>query len=145
MAPRTEIENWQGHVVSTEKNQRYRKLVRTMMRTINDYDLILPGDKILVAISGGKDSYTLLDLLWRAQQRAPFTFEIIAVHLDQVQPGYDGNSLQQWLENFGAPFEIIREDTYKVVTQHVEAGKPIAHFVPDCDAASSTPQRPGSA
>ena len=123
MAPRTEVENWQGHVVSTEKNQRYRKLVRTMMRTINDYDLILPNDKILVAISGGKDSYTLLDILWRAQQRAPFRFEIVAVHLDQVQPGYDGNALQNWLEQFGAPFEIIREDTYKVVTQHVEAGK----------------------
>lgn len=123
MAPRTDVENWQGHVVSTEKKQRYRKLVRTMMRTIHAYDLILPGDKILVAISGGKDSYTLLDLLWRAQQRAPFRFEIVAVHLDQVQPGYDGKALHQWLEDFGAPFEIIREDTYKVVTQHVDEGK----------------------
>ena len=88
-----------------------------MLKTVGKYKLIKEGDRILVALSGGKDSYTLLDLLWRARQKAPIRFEILAVHLDQRQPGYDGRALELWLEDFGAPFEIIREDTYSVVKE----------------------------
>ena len=65
-----------------------RKLSRRMMRTVKAFNLIEEGDKIMVAISGGKDSYTLLDLLWRIRKRSPFPFELVAVHLDQGQPGY---------------------------------------------------------
>ena len=93
------------------------KLSRTMLRTVGEYRLIEEGDRILVAVSGGKDSFTLLDLLWRARKRAPVRFELIAVHLDQGQPGYDGRVLARWLEEFGCPHEVIREDTYSIVKE----------------------------
>ena len=83
-----------------------RKLSRTMLDTVAAHRLIEEGDRILVAVSGGKDSYTLLDLLWRARRKAPVHFDLIAFHLDQQQPGYDGAPLREWLERFGAPFEI---------------------------------------
>lgn len=102
---------------------RGRKLMRRMMGTIEQWSLIEPGDRILVAVSGGKDSYTLLDLLWYAKQRAPFSFEIVAVHLDQAQPGYDGTPLARWLEASGAPFEILREDTYSIVKEGTRPGQ----------------------
>ncbi len=99
------------------------RLVRTMGRTIGDWQLIAPGDRILVAVSGGKDSYALLDLLWQLRERAPIEFEVIAVHVDQVQPGYDGAPLRRWLEAYGAPFEILREDTYSTVIAQTPEGK----------------------
>lgn len=102
---------------------RGRKLMRRVMRTVETWRLIEPGDRILVAISGGKDSYTMLDLLWQAKQRAPFDFEVVAVHLDQVQPGYDGSAMVRWLEELGAPFEILREDTYSIVKQNSKPGQ----------------------
>jgi tRNA 2-thiocytidine biosynthesis protein TtcA len=97
-----------------------RALSKTMLRSVGEFDLIEEGDRILVAISGGKDSYTMLDLLERARRKAPVGFEIVAVHLDQMQPGYDGQVLRDWLENFGAPFEIVQEDTYSVVLDIAE-------------------------
>ena len=100
-----------------------RQLARTMVKTLATYDLLAEGDRVMVAVSGGKDSYTLLDLLWEARSRAPFRFDLVAVHLDQVQPGYDGAPLRGWLERFGAPFEILREDTYSAVVAHTPAGK----------------------
>ncbi len=86
-----------------------------MLRSVGAWSLIEAGDRILVAISGGKDSYTMLDLLSRARRKSPVDYEIVAVHLDQVQPGYDGTPLREWLEAFGAPFEIVREDTHSIV------------------------------
>src|SRR5688572_22674764 len=74
----------------------------------------------MVAMSGGKDSYTLLHLLGKLVPRLPFTVELIAVHLDQVQPGYDGAGLRRWLEGSGVRFEILREDTYAVVTSQLD-------------------------
>ena len=100
-----------------EQARLTRKLSRAMLKTVGEHDLIREGDRILVAVSGGKDSYTLLDLLWRARKKAPVKFELIAVHLDQRQPGYDGRTLEAWLRAFGAPYEIIREDTYSVVKE----------------------------
>ncbi len=100
-----------------------KKLMRRMMGTIERWQLVQPNDRILVAVSGGKDSYTLLDLLWQAKQRAPFPFELVAVHLDQAQPGYDGVPMQQWLEDFGAPFEVLREDTYSIVKEGTRPGQ----------------------
>jgi tRNA 2-thiocytidine biosynthesis protein TtcA len=99
------------------------RLIRTMGKAIGDYELIAPGDHILVAISGGKDSYALLDLLWQLRSKAPIDFRLTAVHVDQVQPGYDGTPLRRWLERFGAPFEILREDTYSTVIEQTPAGK----------------------
>ena len=100
-----------------------RKLARTMTKTISAWNLVEAGDKVMVAVSGGKDSYTLLDLLWQAKRRAPFEFDLVAVHLDQKQPGYDGASLRSWLESFGAPYEILEEDTYSTVLDQTPAGK----------------------
>jgi tRNA 2-thiocytidine biosynthesis protein TtcA len=94
-----------------------------MGRCIADYELIEPGDRVMVAISGGKDSYTLLHLLERARQRAPVPFEIIAVHLDQGQPGYDGTALQAWLYEQGYEHQIVRKDTYQVVTKVIPEGQ----------------------
>jgi len=94
-----------------------------MGRCIADYELIEPGDRVMVAISGGKDSYTLLHLLERARQRAPVPFEIIAVHLDQGQPGYDGTALEAWLRDEGYEHQIVRKDTYQVVTKVIPEGQ----------------------
>ncbi len=107
----------------TEAEQLRAALTRDMLRCVGDHELIADGDRILVAVSGGKDSYTLVDLLRDAQQRAPVRFELLAFHLDQAQPGYDGAPLREWLERSGIPFEIHREDTYSAVVSATEAGR----------------------
>ena len=95
------------------------RLYRDMRTTCERYQLLAAGDRILVAMSGGKDSYTLFHLLTRLVSRLPFQVELIAVHLDQVQPGYDGSGLRAYLEASGQRFEILREDTYSIVTEHL--------------------------
>ncbi len=100
-----------------------KQLFRTMTKTMVAYELLQEGDHVMVAVSGGKDSYTLLDLLCETQRKAPFEFAITAVHLDQRQPGYDGAPLHHWLEQFGAAYEILSEDTYSVVRERTPAGK----------------------
>jgi len=96
------------------------RLIRTMHGTIAEFGLVEAGDRILVAVSGGKDSYTLLELLWRARRVAPISFDVVAFHLDQGQPGYDGAPLGLWLEQLGAPFTIERQDTYTPVVEDAE-------------------------
>jgi len=100
-------------------SQREARLYRQIKETCERYELLAPGDRILVAMSGGKDSYTMFELLTRLVPRLPFTVELVAVHLDQQQPGYDGSGLRAWLEAKGWPFEILSEDTYSVVTTHL--------------------------
>ena len=96
------------------------KLSRQVKETCEGHALLAAGDRVMVAMSGGKDSYTLLHLLRQLVPRLPFTVDLIAVHLDQVQPGYDGAPLRRWLEASGVRFEILREDTYSVVTEHLD-------------------------
>jgi len=103
----------------TDAARLERRLYRDVKGTCERYALLAPGDRVLVAMSGGKDSYTLFHLLTRIAPRLPFTVELIAVHLDQVQPGYDGAGLRAYLEASGQRFEILREDTYSVVTGHL--------------------------
>jgi len=100
-----------------------KRLAHEMGRCIADFGLIESGDRVMVAISGGKDSYTLLHLLERARRRAPVSFEIIAVHLDQGQPGYDGAALEAWLREKGYEHRIVRKDTYQVVTHLIPEGQ----------------------
>lgn len=108
---------------STNWPSATKRLARMLGTTVVDYQLIAPGDHIMVAVSGGKDSYTLLELLERLRLRAPIEFRLTAVHLDQVQPGYDGSKLRSWLANFGVPYEILREDTYSTVVDVTAEGK----------------------
>ena len=99
-----------------------KKLARDFGRCVGDFDLIAEGDRVMACLSGGKDSYTMLHLLERARRRSPVRFEIVAVHLDQGHPGYDGTPLRSWLEAEGYPHRVVREDTYSIVTDKLEAG-----------------------
>ena len=109
--------------MSDEARRLEKKLYSQVRQTCVDHALLAAGDRIMVAMSGGKDSYTLFQLLTQMVPRLPFRVELIAVHLDQVQPGYDGAALRGWLEASGWPFEILREDTYAVVTSVLDAGQ----------------------
>jgi tRNA 2-thiocytidine biosynthesis protein TtcA len=99
-----------------------RRLYRQMRATCEEHALLEPGDRVMVAISGGKDSHALLHLLHKLVARLPFEVSLVAVHLDQRQPGYDGSSLVRYLEATGFPFEILSEDTYSVVKSTLEEG-----------------------
>lgn len=99
-----------------------QRLFRTLKRTAVEHELFAANDRVLVALSGGKDSYTMLELLHRLRRQLPFALELVAVHLDQRQPGYDGAPLRNWLDQSGYPYEILSEDTYSVVTAHTKEG-----------------------
>jgi tRNA 2-thiocytidine biosynthesis protein TtcA len=100
-----------------------RRLLRDIGRAIADHRLIQAGDRILVAMSGGKDSYALCVLLRALQAKAPVDFDLIAVHLDQGQPGYDGAPLERWLASEGVPHKVLHENTYDIVTEKIPEGK----------------------
>ena len=103
--------------------QLSRRLLGQVGQASRDHALLEPGDHVLVAISGGKDSYTLLDLIRQLQARAPFEFTFIAVNIDQGHPGYPRHVLEDYLVRERYPFEIISEDTYSVVKEKVPEGK----------------------
>lgn len=108
--------------MESERRALFAKLLRIAQKTCIEYGLIAPDDRILIALSGGKDSYTMFSVLREIRKRAPFSFELVGVHLDQQQPGYDGSGLAAYLEKSGEEFEILSEDTYSVVLEHVEEG-----------------------
>ena len=104
-------------------NKLVKRLLRNTGRAIADFNMIGEGDRVMVCLSGGKDSYTLLDLLMTLQQRAPVRFELIAVNLDQKQPGFPAEVLPAHARQVGVPFHLIEQDTYSVVKRVVPEGK----------------------
>jgi len=100
-----------------------KRLRRQVGQAIADYGMIEAGDKVMVCLSGGKDSYTLLDLLLQLQKKAPVAFELVAVNLDQKQPGFPEHVLPDYLRALGVAYHVIEQDTYSVVSRVVPEGK----------------------
>jgi len=108
---------------SVDHQKLHKRLRHQVGRAIADYRMIEEGDRVMVCLSGGKDSYTLLDILRQLQAKAPVRFELHAVHLDQKQPDYDATILPRYLESIGMPYTILEQDTYSVVKRVVPEGK----------------------
>jgi len=106
-----------------EFNKLHKRLRRNVGEAIADYNMIEEGDKIMVCLSGGKDSFVMLDILVHLQKTAPITFEIIAVNLDQKQPGFPEHVLPNYLKSIDVPFHIIEHDTYSIVKRIIPEGK----------------------
>ena len=106
-----------------ELNKLSKRLHRQVGQAIADFNMIEPGDKVMVCVSGGKDSYSLLDILLSLKARAPVPFDIVAVNLDQKQPGFPEDVLPAYLEGRGVPFHIEQQDTYSIVKRLIPQGK----------------------
>ncbi len=114
-------------IVPARSSATFRRLQARLRglvgKAIDDYAMIADGDRVMVCLSGGKDSYTLLDVLLSLQRSAPVTFELVAVNLDQKQPGFPAQVLPEYLSALGVPFEILEQDTYSVVKRVVPEGR----------------------
>ena len=106
-----------------EFNKLQKRLRRNVGSAIEDFNMIEDGDKMMVCLSGGADSYTLLDILLNLKLSAPVNFELVAVNLDQKQPDFPEHVLPEYLTNLGVPFHVLQQDTYSVVKEVVPEGK----------------------
>ena len=106
-----------------EENKLEKKLCRLVGQAIGDFGMIEDGDKVMVCVSGGKDSYAMLDILMKLRERAPIHFEIVAVNLDQKQPNFPAEILPNYLKSLGVQFHIEEQDTYSIVKRVIPEGK----------------------
>lgn len=106
-----------------EQNKLSKRVMRETGRAIADFNMIEAGDRVMVCVSGGKDSYSMLDILMALRSRAPIDFEIVAVNLDQMQPGFPVDVLPTYLSKLGVPFHIETRDTYSIVKRLIPEGK----------------------
>jgi len=106
-----------------ETNKLAKRLRRLVGAAIADFDMIRPGDRVMVCVSGGKDSYALLDILLGLRRHAPVDFEVVAFHLDQRHPGYPRDVLPDYLSALGIPFRVVQQDTYSVVKRVIPDGE----------------------
>jgi len=111
-----------GRRAAFEANKLRKRLCRLAGEAIADYAMIEDGDRVMVCLSGGKDSHGLLDVLWMLKHRAPVRFEVVAVNLDQKQPGFPADVLPRYLESRGIPFRVVEQDTYSVVKRVIPEG-----------------------
>ncbi len=109
--------------IEREAHKLEKRLCRQVGQAIIDYNMIGAGDKVMVCVSGGKDSYAMLDILLKLRARAPVHFDLIAVNLDQKQPGFPAEVLPRYLEQLGVPFHIENQDTYSIVKRVIPEGK----------------------
>lgn len=104
-------------------NKLQKRLRRNVGEAIADFNMIEEGDRIMVCLSGGKDSYTMLEILRNLQQSAPINFSLVAVNLDQKQPGFPEHVLPEYLEKLGVEYKIVEENTYGIVKEKIPEGK----------------------
>lgn len=122
-------------------NKLQKRLRRNVGEAIADFNMIEEGDRIMVCLSGGKDSYTMLEILRNLQQSAPINFSLVAVNLDQKQPGFPEHILPAYLEQLGVEYKIVEENTYGIVKEKIPEGKPPARCARVCVGVSCIVRR----